>query len=143
MLATSGCIAKAIEMLASDDAQDDDAKPKPKPKPREKAPVITVAEAARTPQCRTEMAAAIDSLRKELGLGFEAGPPHVETLLTVGVVDLPYARDGIRHIPGFRLQQQDGACRLQFFRQTTHQPGETHSTQSDYGHVVLKDCACQ
>ncbi len=147
-LLTSACFGDMIEKFTSDMVDEHVPKPgsnkRKSPASARAAPLpVTIPEASRTPQCRAEMSAALDTMREELGLDIKVQDTHVDALFGDGTVAIPYARDGIRHIPSFRLQRNGEACALQFFKRATVRPGQSESTQADYGSVGLKVCTCQ
>ncbi len=147
---TTACIGDIIEKLTADFVEEHAPKggsvewkgggsvPSPSATPTAK-----IAEASKTDQCRAELSAALATMREDQGLGMKVEDAHVEALLSEGVTSIAYARDGIRHIPSFRIAGSSGTCSLDFFKRATQKPGFSESTEANYGSVDLQVCACQ
>ncbi len=141
-LSTGGCFERALEALIESQRSDGPQTQPRVAKPKPPSIAATLPETARTDACRANLSASLAVLAKEQGLAFEVDDTHTQALLVDATVRIPYARDGIRYIPSFRLEKVADACRLTLFRQETQRPGQMDSQAGHYGSAPLADCAC-
>ncbi len=101
------------------------------------------AVSAADPGCRMALAAGLDKLRIDLGLGIEVVPADAEALATTGALDKTYARDGVRHTISFGLDGYGGnMCSLRMWSLKEETPSGTETRTGAFGHVAIDVCRC-
>jgi len=107
------------------------------------APASRLTAASRgDPACSAELLAALDSFRRDLGLGYEVLDADADALGEHGTVKKGYTRDAVQYSVEFRLDVEADTCVLRLWSRTERRPGSTQTQTGDFGALDLEQCQC-
>lgn len=108
-----------------------------------KLKLTRVADDSRTPECRQEIAAAVQRFRGEFGLAFQTISSDADGLVRTGRLTKQYARDGVRYEVGFAVSRHGGGCNLIFYKRSKNEPGRVSIRTGLFGKIKLTKCRCK